>query len=68
MIDLRHLSFVWPLMLWFLLLVPLLAWSYLRLLRRRREAARRYANLELLGVGQSALRHFAARPSRCSRV
>ncbi len=73
MIDLRHLSFIWPLMLWFLLLVPVLAWSYLRLLRRRREAARRYANLELLGVGQSALMQAAreagvAGPSRWKRL
>ena len=73
MIDIRHLSFVWPLMLWFMLLVPLLAWSYLRLLKRRREAARRYASLELLGVGQSALMQAAreagmAAPSRWKRL
>jgi Ca-activated chloride channel family protein len=57
------MTFIWPLMLFSLLLVPLLVWFYLRLFRRRRQAA---VDLGPLGVVRSgsgraigARRHIA---------
>ncbi|HEX4327628.1 MAG TPA: VWA domain-containing protein [Burkholderiales bacterium] len=43
--QLRELTFIWPLMLWLLLLVPLLVLAYLRLAARQRLAARNLAKL-----------------------
>jgi len=48
------LTFLWPEMLWLLLLVPLAAGAYLLLLRRRKKAAVRYASLTLLREAMSA--------------
>ncbi|MBA2588266.1 MAG: VWA domain-containing protein [Alphaproteobacteria bacterium] len=42
------MSFSWPVMLWFLLLVPVIAAIYVVLLRRRRKSAFRYPNLALV--------------------
>jgi Ca-activated chloride channel homolog len=42
------ISFVWPSLLWLLLLVPLLIAGYIFLLRRRRKSAFRYSNLALV--------------------
>ncbi|MBW8708832.1 MAG: VWA domain-containing protein [Alphaproteobacteria bacterium] len=42
------MSFSWPIMLWLLLLVPLIAAIYVLLLRRRRKGAFRYPNLALV--------------------
>lgn len=42
------ISFSWPVMLWALLLVPLIAAIYVLLLRRRRKGAFRYPNLALV--------------------
>lgn len=42
------MTFIWMDMLWLLLLVPLLMAAYVWLLRRRRKAAVRYANLALV--------------------
>ncbi len=42
------ISFSWPVMLWFLLLVPVIAAIYVVLLRRRRKSAFRYPNLALV--------------------
>ena len=44
------MSFIWPFMLFSLLLIPLLVWFYVRLLRRRRQVA---TDLGALGVIQS---------------
>ena len=41
--GLRDLTFQWPLNLWLLLLVPLLALTYFGLTARRRQSARHYA-------------------------
>ena len=53
--------FQWPLMLWTLLAVPALIALYLFILRRKKQAALRYANLglvrEALGVGSRLRRH-----------
>jgi Ca-activated chloride channel family protein len=55
------MTFIWPTLLWLLLLVPLLVTFYLWLLRRRRRAAVRYASLltvkEALGAGPGWRRH-----------
>ena len=55
------MTFLWPEMLWLLLLVPALAGAYLLLLRRKKKAALRYASLSLikeaLGAGQRFRRH-----------
>ena len=54
--------FQWPLMLWALLAVPALIALYLFILRRKKQAALRYANLglvrEALGVGSRLRRHI----------
>lgn len=54
-------SFVWPELLWALLLAPVLVALYLWLLRRRRRAALRYASLalvkEAMGASSAWRRH-----------
>lgn len=55
------MTFVWPGMLWLLAAVPALVGVYLILLRRKKKAALRYANLSLvkeaMGAGQRFRRH-----------
>jgi len=54
-------TFLWPELLWTLVLVPVLVFLYVWLLARRKKAALRYASLtmvrEALGVGPSLRRH-----------
>ena len=54
-------NFLWPEMLWLLLLVPALIAGYIVLLRRRKKSAVRYASValvkEALGPGQRFRRH-----------
>lgn len=56
------MKFIWPMMLWLLLAVPALVILYIVLLRRKRQHALRYANLDLvrqaLGGGQRLRRHL----------
>jgi len=56
------LRFLWPDLLWLMLLVPALAGAYLHALRRRRHGAVRYASLSLvrgaIGPGQAVRRHL----------
>ena len=56
------MTFLWPEMLWLFLLVPALVAGYFYLLRRKRQAALRYASLsmvkEALGSGQKYRRHI----------
>lgn len=56
------MRFLWPDLLWLLLLVPALAGAYIHALRRRRRSAVRYASLSLvraaLGPGQAVRRHL----------
>src|SRR4051812_11100992 len=52
MIQLRSLTFLWPTMLWLLILVPLLVLLYVALLSRQRRAGQRFANLKLVGLSQ----------------
>ncbi len=56
------MTFLWPELLWLLLLVPALVGIYLWLLRRKKKVALRYASLglvkEALGRGQSLRRHL----------
>src|SRR5919109_1321704 len=56
------MTFLWPEMLWLLLLVPALVAGYFFLLRRKKEAALRYASLSLvkeaLSAGQRFRRHI----------
>jgi Ca-activated chloride channel homolog len=56
------MKFLWPEMLWFLLLVPALVAAYFFLLRRKKEAALRYASLSLvkeaMSTGQKFRRHI----------
>ena len=55
------MTFLWPDLLWLLLLVPALVALYLFLLRRKKKAALRYASLSLvkeaMGAGQRFRRH-----------
>ena len=56
------MSFLWPEMLWLLLIVPALVVGYFYLLRRKHEAALKYASLsmvkEAIGAGQRFRRHI----------
>jgi Ca-activated chloride channel homolog len=55
------MHFLWPDLLWLLLLIPMLVAGYVAILRRRRKAAVRYASLTLvrdaMGPGQRFRRH-----------
>jgi Ca-activated chloride channel family protein len=56
------MTFLWPEMLWLLLIVPALVGGYFYILRRKRESALRYASLsmvkEAMGTGQRLRRHI----------
>jgi Ca-activated chloride channel family protein len=56
------MRFLWPDVLWLLLLVPALVAAYVAMLRRRRKTAVRYASLLLvrdsIGAGQRLRRHL----------
>jgi Ca-activated chloride channel family protein len=56
------MTFLWPEMLWLFLLVPALVGGYFYLLRRKHQAALRYASLsmvkEAMGSGQKYRRHI----------
>ena len=58
------MTFLWPEMLWLLLLVPALVAAYFYLLRRKRDTALRYASLSMvkdaMGAGQKFRRHVPA--------
>src|SRR6185295_4871873 len=58
----ESMRFIWPDLLWLLLLVPLLVAAYLLALRKKKLAAVRYASLMLvrdaLGPGQIIRRHL----------
>jgi Ca-activated chloride channel family protein len=55
------MTFLWPELLWLLLILPLLVVLYIWLLRRKSKSAVRYANLgmikEAMGVGSKFRRH-----------
>ena len=55
------MTFAWPEMLWFMLVLPLLLGAYLWFLQRKKKQAVRYASLtmvrEAMGVGQRIRRH-----------
>jgi Ca-activated chloride channel family protein len=56
------MTFLWPEMLWLLLIVPALVGGYFYILRRKRDSALRYASLsmvkEAMGTGQRLRRHI----------
>jgi Ca-activated chloride channel family protein len=56
------MRFLWPEMLWLMLLLPMLVAAYVIVLRRRKRTALRYASLtlvrEALGPGQRIRRHI----------
>jgi Ca-activated chloride channel family protein len=56
------MTFLWPEMLWLLLIVPALVAAYVFLLRRKKKAALRYASLsivkEAMGTAQRFRRHI----------
>ncbi len=56
------MTFTWPHLLWFLLLVPILVWAYLYLLRRKKKVAIRFSNLgvvkEAMGSKAGIKRHI----------
>jgi Ca-activated chloride channel family protein len=58
------MDFLWPNLLWLLLLVPVLIGAYVLILRRRKKLALRYASLMLvrdaIGPGQWVRRHLPA--------
>lgn len=55
------MTFLWPEMLWLLLMIPALVAAYVFLLRRKKETALKYASLsmvkEAMGAGQRFRRH-----------
>ena len=56
------MMFLWPEMLWLLLIVPALVAGYFYLLRRKQQTALKYASLsmvkEAMGAGQRFRRHI----------
>ena len=56
------MTFFWPNLLWLLLLVPLLVWTYLWLMKRKKKLSVRYASLsivrEAMGTGLGFRRHI----------
>ena len=50
-----HIGFLWPMLLWLLLLVPLAVAFYVVILRRRKRSALRYANLPLVKNAAGAM-------------
>jgi Ca-activated chloride channel family protein len=56
------MSFLWPEFLWLLVSIPLLVLGYVALLRRKKKAVVRYANLSMvkaaMGTGQKIRRHI----------
>ncbi|MGZ8208887.1 MAG: VWA domain-containing protein [Burkholderiales bacterium] len=56
------MTFLWPHLLWLLLIVPVLLAAYVIVLRRKKKAAVRYASLAMvrdaLGAGQTLRRHL----------
>ncbi len=56
------MRFLWPDLLWLLLVVPALAGAYVHVLRRRKKEAILYTNLALvraaMGPGQKIRRHL----------
>jgi Ca-activated chloride channel family protein len=56
------MTFLWPEMLWLLLIVPALVGGYIYILRRKHEVALKYASLsmvkEAIGAGQRFRRHI----------
>ncbi|MGZ8266307.1 MAG: BatA domain-containing protein, partial [Burkholderiales bacterium] len=56
------MTFLWPHLLWLLLIVPGLVAAYVIVLRRKKKAAVRYASLAMvrdaLGAGQTLRRHL----------
>ncbi|MGZ8198550.1 MAG: VWA domain-containing protein, partial [Burkholderiales bacterium] len=56
------MTFLWPHLLWLLLIVPVLVAAYVIVLRRKKKAAVRYASLAMvrdaLGAGQTLRRHL----------
>jgi Ca-activated chloride channel homolog len=50
------MKFIWPNMLWALVLIPLLVWLYVWVLRRRKKAVLQYANMALVkqALGQQS--------------
>jgi Ca-activated chloride channel homolog len=59
-LDPKHwpVGFLWPSMLWLLLAVPLLILAYLMLMRRKRRAAARFANLTMFREAAAAIGHW----------
>lgn len=58
------MSFIWPIFLWNLLMIPLLVLAYFYILQRRKRVAVRFANLNLvkeaMGSGPGIRRHIPA--------
>jgi Ca-activated chloride channel family protein len=52
------MTFLWPQMLWLLLVLPVLVAAYVLVLRRKRRAAVRYAGLAMVGDALSAGQRF----------
>src|SRR6185503_9022596 len=52
------MKFLWPEMLWLLLLVPALVAGYFYILRRKRESALRYASLSMVKEAMGAQQRF----------
>lgn len=56
------MKFLWPEMLWLLLVIPALVAGYFYLLRRNQQSALKYASLsmvkEAMGAGQRFRRHI----------
>jgi Ca-activated chloride channel family protein len=54
MVQMRELTFQWPMLLWLLVLVPLLVLGYLRLLARQQRFAQHFSSLNMAGAAPGA--------------
>ena len=59
------MTFLWPEMLWLLLVVPALVAGYFFLLRRKKEAALRYASLSMVKEAMGTARDCGVTFHRC---
>jgi Ca-activated chloride channel homolog len=62
MLDIRGITFLWPLMLWLLVLIPVIVWMYFRLRRARGLLAQKFPGLSNNFSASKASKWWSAVP------